>query len=248
MALRAAGRRWRARALPAGGRFARDAAYARAPALLALGAAALLVLRGDDESKPIWPLNAPDVLYGALFFLYGYGLYARRELIARLQDVDVLGALWVAAGALYLARLALLGAIDGLETTGADPEALARLRLAEAILYGTLAALLCVGLVGLFERLLPSLRPGVRWLADSSYWIYIIHLPVVALATFALAHLDRQGRLEQLTGVAWGAEAKFLAACAVTAAVGVLSYRYLVRDTPLGNLLNGRRRPGAPGA
>ena len=28
------------------------------------------------------PLNLPDPLYGMLFFAYGYGLYARRELIA----------------------------------------------------------------------------------------------------------------------------------------------------------------------
>ncbi len=70
----------------------------------------------------------------------------------------------------------------------------------------------------------------------------------MALSTFALAHLDRRGGLEQLTGVDWGAEPKFVAACVVTGVVGVASYRYLVRDTALGSLLSGRRRPAPPGA
>ena len=74
----------------------------------------------------------------------------------------------------------------------------------------------------------------MRWLADSSYWIYIIHLPVVTFLTFYLAHVDRRGWLKDLTGFSWSAELKFLAVCIVT-------YRYLVRYTALGTLLNGRR-------
>ena len=64
------------------------------PLLLALCAVLLLVLRAGDESKPIWPLNVPDVLYGSLFFVYGYGLYARRELIERLKRTETLAVLW----------------------------------------------------------------------------------------------------------------------------------------------------------
>ena len=59
--------------------------------------------------------------------------------------------------------------------------------------------------------------------------------------TFDLAHLDRQGRLEYLTGFIWSAELKFLAACVVTGVIGFVTYRYLVRYTPLGALLNGKR-------
>ena len=55
-------------------------------------------------------------------------------------------------------------------------------------------------------------------MADSSYWIYIMHLPVVKFE--------------------W---VKFLAACLVTGALGIVTYRYPVRYTPLGRLLNGKR-------
>ena len=226
------------------GRRIGDAVYTRVPLLLALGAAALLIIRAGNESKPIWPLNVPDVLYGALFFSYGYGLYARRELIDRLRGDGALAALWSIAATAFFVHLVLLGVIDEADKAGEDAEAIEFLWLLNAVFYGTSAVLFSVALVGLFERLLRSPRPWVRWLADSSYWIYIIHLPVVTFLTFYLAHLDRQGWLKDLTGISWSAEMKFLAACVVTGALGIVTYRYLVRYTPLGTLLNGKRVRG----
>ena len=218
-----------------------DAVYARTPLLLALGAVLLLVLRAGNEAKPIWPLNMPDVLYGSLFFLYGYGLYARRELVDRLRGDGALAALLSIGIVTYCVHLVLLGVIDGMTKSGGDTESIEFLRLLDAVFYGFAAVLFSVGLVGLFERVLQLPGQWVRWLADSSYWIYIMHLPVVTFLTFYLAHLDRQGWLKDLTGFSWSAELKFLAACLATAALGIVTYRYLVRHTPLGTLLNGKR-------
>ena len=241
------GKRWTTRpaARPAGrlpiGRRLGNAVYTRIPLLLTLGAVLPLILREGNESKPIWPLNAPDVLYGALFFFYGYGLYARREVIDRLRETGTLVLLWSIAVAVFFVHLALIGAMDEASKRGVDDEAIGFLWLVDAVFYGASAVLFSVGFVGLFERLLRSPSPWVRWLADSSYWIYIIHLPVVTFLTFYLAHLDRQGWLKYLTGFGWSAELKFLAACAATGLLGIATYRYLVRYTPLGTLLNGKR-------
>ena len=223
------------------GRYMGNAIYTRMPLLLALAAVLLLVVRAGDESKPMWPLNVPDVLYGSLFFLYGYGLYARRELIDRLGAAGTLAALWAIATVVFLVHLVLIGAIDEASKEGANEETLEALWLVGALFYGASAAFLTMGLVGLFERLLMSPRYWVRWLADSSYWIYIVHLPVVAFLTFYLAHLDRDGWLRRLTGLSWSAEMKFLAACLATGLLGVVTYRYLVRYTPVGMLLNGKK-------
>ena len=223
------------------GRYIGDAAYTRIPLALMLGAVVLLVLRAGDESKPIWPLNVPDVLYGSLFFFYGYGLYSRRELIERLKRTVTLAALWAIAAAVFLVHLVLLGAMDEASKQGVEDDALKFLWLIGTVFYGASAVLLSVGLVSLFERIMQSPLAWVRWLADSSYWIYIVHLPVVAFLTFYLAHLDRQGWLRGLTGFGWSAEMKFLVACVVTGVIGVVTYRYLVRYTPLGTLLNGKR-------
>ena len=244
IAFRLLGRLWRARAAYAPsslGRRIGDALYTRIPLLLTLGAVLLLVLRAGNESRPIWPLNVPDVVYGALFFFYGYGLYARRELIDRFRGDDALVVLWSIAATVFFVHVVLIGVIDEASKTGQDAESIAFLHLLNAVFYGASAVMFSVALIGLFERVLRLPRPWVRWLADSSYWIYIIHLPVVAFLTFYLAHLDRQGWLEDLTGFSWSAEMKFLAACAATGALGIVTYRYLVRYTPLGTLLNGKR-------
>ena len=217
------------------------AIYSRFPLLLALVGIALLVFRGGDESKPIWPLNWPDFLYSALFFFYGYGLYARRQLIERWQDPAVLVSLWVTALAAFLAHFVLLGALDDASNRGASQEEIESIWLLGTIFYGAAAALTCVGLIGLFERVLQRPLDWVRWLADSAYWVYILHLPLVAFLTFWIAHLDRQGRLNFGIGLELGAEPKFLIACVLTGAVSLVGYRYLVRYTLLGSMLNGPR-------
>ena len=226
---------------PSLGRYIGNAVYTRLPLLMTLAAVILLVVRAGDQSRPIWPLNVPDVLYGSLFFFYGYGLYARRKLIDSLRGTGSLAALWAIGTAMFFIHLVLVGAMDESSKQGVDGETIAFLWLVGTVFYGASAVLFSLGLVGIFERLLRSYRTWVRWLADSSYWIYIVHLPVVTFLTFYLAHLDRQGRLEYLTGFSWSAELKFLAACVVTTVLGLVTYRYLVRYTLLGTLLNGKR-------
>ena len=56
---------------PSLGRYIGNAVYTRLPPLMTLAAVILLVVRAGDQSKPIWPLNGPDVLYASLFFFYG---------------------------------------------------------------------------------------------------------------------------------------------------------------------------------
>ncbi|MEH3076278.1 MAG: acyltransferase family protein [Quadrisphaera sp.] len=43
------------------------------------------------------------------------------------------------------------------------------------------------GLVGLFLKALAGGSPVVRYLADSSYWVYIAHLPLTAVIQLLLA-------------------------------------------------------------
>ena len=226
---------------PSLGRYIGNAVYTRLPLLMTLAAVILLAVRAGDQSRPIWPLNVPDVLYGSLFFFYGYGLYARRQLIDSLRGTGSLAALWAIGTAMFFIHLVLVGAMDESSKQGVDRETIAFLWLVGTVFYGASAVLFSLGLVGIFERLLRSSRTWVRWLADSSYWIYIVHLPVVTFLTFYLAHLDRQGRLEYLIGFSWSAELKFFAACVVTTVLGLVTYRYLVRYTLLGTLLNEKR-------
>ena len=223
------------------GRYIEKAVYTRLPLLLTLAAVLLLVVRAGNESKPIWPPNVPDLLYAGIFFFYGHGLWSRRELLDGLRGRSALAGLWTAGMLAYAVHVAALGVQD----QGLAGTALGIVTVVDTLAYGSAAVLLSIALVGSFEAGFRAPRRWVRWMADSSYWIYLMHLPVVAFLTFWLAHLDASGRLTALTGFRWGAELKFSIAFVATSAVGVVTYRYLVRYTPLGTLLNGKREKPA---
>lgn len=76
-----------------------------------------------------------------------------------------------------------------------------------------------------------------RYLADSSYWIYLVHLPVVAAFDIVVR--------------TWPVPAgvKFAFVLAASFSVLLASYQFLVRPTVVGEWLNGRRYPrGRSGA
>ena len=89
-----------------------------------------------------------------------------------------------------------------------------------------------VGMLGLFERYCRADRAWVRWLSDSSYWCYIMSvLPLMGLQILVADW--------PIPGIV-----KFVAINAATMAILLVSYRYLVRYTWVGNVLNGpRKRP-----
>ena len=97
---------------------------------------------------------------------------------------------------------------------------------------------LILGITGLFLRYLSGHSPLGRYLCDSSYFLYIAHLPVIML--FQLI----------LLGVPLPPLAKIVLALTGTIAVLLPLYHYAVRPTVIGAVLNGRRYPGtfAPAA
>ena len=70
-----------------------------------------------------------------------------------------------------------------------------------------------------------------RYLADASYWIYIIHLPLVMAAQVLMLEAPLPW---------WG---KLMAVTVGVTAVSLISYELLVRHTFIGRGLNGRRIP-----
>ena len=94
-----------------------------------------------------------------------------------------------------------------------------------AIWFWTLA------IVGGALRYCSGLSFRRRYLADSSYWLYLIHLPIIFFLQVLIAGWPLHWSI------------KFSAILATTTAIGLVSYHRLVRATFLGKLLNGRRYP-----
>ena len=88
------------------------------------------------------------------------------------------------------------------------------------------------GSMGMFRRLLHQERKPLRYISDSSYWLYLAHMPLVLILQFMV----RDWPLPALL--------KFTIVCGTTTISLLISYQLCVRYTWLGNLLNGpRKRP-----
>jgi peptidoglycan/LPS O-acetylase OafA/YrhL len=89
------------------------------------------------------------------------------------------------------------------------------------------------GLTGAFLYFFSRERPSVRYLADASYWCYLVHLIPIVLLQMAVAPLTMPGAL------------KFLIVLGGSMTVLLLSYAYGVRYTFVGAILNGRKSRNA---
>jgi ABC-type multidrug transport system ATPase subunit/peptidoglycan/LPS O-acetylase OafA/YrhL len=104
-------------------------------------------------------------------------------------------------------------------------------KLAFAACYSLAIWCWSFAVIGGAMRFLAHASDRVRYVADASYWIYIVHLPVVAAMQVLVGHLP------------WHWSVKFPLILLVSLAVLLLSYRILVRPTFIGQLLNGRKYP-----
>lgn len=100
-----------------------------------------------------------------------------------------------------------------------------------AVAYGVAIWCWSFGLIGLAMRSVSRPIPAVRYVADASYWIYLVHLPVVIALQVLVGHLP------------WHWSVKFPLILVVSFVVLFISYHYLVRSTLIGEVLNGRRYP-----
>lgn len=104
------------------------------------------------------------------------------------------------------------------------------IKLAMAACYAVASWTWVFGLIGTALRFFGQESSVRRYLADASYWMYLAHLPLV----FAL----------QLVVLKWPLHwsVKFPLIVGVSVAILLLSYHFLVRNTFIGEVLNGGRR------
>lgn len=165
-------------------------------------------------------INPLKMLHHATFFVVGLGLYRMRHDLARLARS---GAWCLALSVpVFAGRAWLLGRDWTSPLHG--PQALALAAL--GALFSWLAVF---GLIGVALRVYRQSHPSVRYLADSSYWIYLVHMPILGLIQVDLFRVPGHAL--------W----KCPLVLAGTLAIGFASYQTLVRFTPIGTVLHGRR-------
>jgi peptidoglycan/LPS O-acetylase OafA/YrhL len=85
------------------------------------------------------------------------------------------------------------------------------------------------GIVGIFFRVLERPVARFRYLSDSSYWLYLVHMPVLLVFQVAAAETN------------WPPALKAMVVLAASLATLLGSYHVFVRFTWVGAILNGRK-------
>lgn len=160
----------------------------------------------------------------SIYFFLGYGLFSNKSLFERMKSH------WIYYMAFALIALAAyLWLISELGTYDPKNEKDAPLWALVIVLKATCAILFSYGFIGLSEVKFGSDSHTWRWLSDSAYWVYLVHLPIVTMITFAMFSISIP------------VELKFIVSIVLTSIIGVVTYKYLVRGTVVGLLLNGKR-------
>ncbi len=194
---------------------------AQSPGWLLLGLPLLLwpALASVSAPHPAPESVVPQfwaVLFYGAFFALGTQLQARPDWLLRARR----HAAWLLPACVvgYLAFLWRLGVeLPQAAAAAAPPVASAGLAVIEACLavWGTVLCLLAG------RRWLDRPSPVLRYLAQASYWTYLLHLPLLFAVQYLLMDLD------------WPWPLKFAVALAATLAGCLASYQLLVRHTPL---------------
>ena len=156
-------------------------------------------------------------------FGFGWLLHRQIDLIRILERRWLLNS--VLAVGLIAASLFL--AIAG--GTPPLPIGYSVIKLAGAACYALAIWTTTFAAIGVALRFLSGFSPMRRYLADASYWLYLIHLPILMAAQVAVSNLD------------WPWGIKFVTILLVALPLMLTSYQLLVRHSFIGTVLNGRR-------
>ncbi len=177
----------------------------------------------DTPDKTLVP-NIPVLLVYSAFFIVGWLLHRQPTLIEHYSRLT-----W---GKLVLCLVGIIATslIHNLGAKPAHPHYLifkGSFVFAHAIMMWLLVALT----IGFFRHFFNRPSKTIRYLADSSYWLYLIHLPIVIFLQIAFAE------------VPWHWSIKLASISLFTVFISIVIYDLLIRPTVIGQLLNGKRKP-----
>ncbi|BET66596.1 acyltransferase family protein [Opitutales bacterium ASA1] len=178
----------------------------------------------DQSLRPHFPVLG---VYGACFAL---GWFLRRGGDA-LTTFSRPGIVRVVLCVLAVATALLLAGVEGEPSHARYAELRRVFQFAYAVMMWTLVMLT----LGVFECVCRRPNAAIRYVADSSYWMYLVHLPVVVWLQVTVAEWPFHWAI------------KIVGVSGVAVAVSLVTYDLFVRSTLVGRVLNGRRRPRIAG-
>lgn len=157
-------------------------------------------------------------VYFFFFYLLGWLTYKSKQHLPRLLEFDwactITAILLVVIKGVMIDELGLAHDSDAKILT---------------LLSAFTVCLFTFGIMGLFLRHANKHSKRMRYISDASYWVYLIHLPIVAFVPACIWELKIPSLL------------KYCIVVLITMLICFVSYHYLVRNSLIGKLLNGKK-------
>lgn len=176
----------------------------------------------DTPDKSLIPHIPVALLYGG-FFLFGWLLHRQADLIVQFSHLTWGKALLAMAS---IIAVTILSSYESDLTHSQYTLLKAGFKLSYAVMMWSLI----VFTIGVCKKLLTRPNKLFRYLADASYWLYLIHLPIVIWLQIAFAELPLHWAI------------KLISISVITITVSIVLYDVFVRSTFIGSILNGKRR------
>ncbi len=176
----------------------------------------------DTPDKSLLP-HLPVFLSYSGFFGFGWMLHRQSSLLGELCRLSI-GRF--ALGAAGITGVILLSSYEG---NPGHPQ-FTLFRAGFALSYTLCMWSLVLLSIGIFRKYVNRPRPFIRYIADSSYWLYLVHLPIVIWLQIAFAELEFNWSI------------KLAAISLLTVGLSLFMYDLLVRPTLVGKILNGSRK------
>ena len=159
-----------------------------------------------------WMPDFNTFIYYMTFYLVGWVLFKSKHLLGEIMKYDWLCTLFGIG--LFSIHFFMKDSFDYYE---------------HIILKSVMVWLLIFGITGLFLRYASNHSQVMRYVSDSSYWVYLVHLTLTAIIPSMIVDWPIPSTL------------KFLTVLTVTGVFCFATYHYFVRATFIGQFLNGRK-------
>ncbi len=158
----------------------------------------------------------PDLntfIFYAFFYFFGWILFKSKAYLSSFMTYD-----WIFTGL----GIGLFTGYFLMDTSALSIQVIMAIKSVNVWLF-------IFGFTGLFIRYASNHSAMMRYVSDSSYWVYLLHLPLTALLPSLILE--------------WSMPAffKFFIVMSGTALVCFVTYHYFVRSTFIGAFLNGRK-------
>jgi len=165
--------------------------------------------------------HLPALLYYGSFFVFGYIFHNYRQILATFNKT----LMWFIGISLILLPLAIMATRNEFAMLDVSQEVHGLAVVLNAFLTWSLVYLF----MGVFLRFLDYESPWILYVSNSSYWAYLIHMPVVTTIAWLLLPFNLPALV------------KFPIVITITTIVCFTTYQYWVQGSWVSQLLNGIR-------